>query len=191
MTSITCAELARRLGRSRQAILKLAKAGRIPRNPDGTFDEMAVREAYAANVDPSRRLALPGAPPLPRPKPVPVASLEDARSAVSLVERVLAEEGRVLDGPPTYDDVKTAEMILRARERAQSLAILEGELIPKAPLLRQVEEAFSTIRKEVQSIPSRYGAQIAAECRCDVRRLDAALSAAIRDFLCELSGSVR
>jgi hypothetical protein len=187
---ITLSELARRLGRSKQAIQQLADKGIIPRNADGSFDEMVARSAYLADTAPNQRkplkppadnsLALTNAPEV-------VETLEEARDAVSLIRRVLAEEGRGMDGAPSYDDVRTAETILKARERAQAIAVGERELIRKAPVMKHIEEAFANFRKELQAMPARYGAQIAAEAGCDVGKLDAALSKVIREQLDSLS----
>lgn len=197
MTSIaTVAELARKLGRSKQVIHVLVKNGAIPRNSDGTFDEAVARAAYLRNVEPKRQQPLIAPDPdvaaamerLPADeRPV---TIEDARDALSLIRRVLAEEGRGMAGAPTFDDVRTAETILKARERAQAIAIADGEHIRRAPAFRQVEEAFAGFRKELQAFPARYGAQIAARLGCDVGDLDAELSAAIREFLATLSAPV-
>lgn len=187
---LSLSELARRLGRSKQAIQQLADKGIIPRFPDGTFDEMAARAAYLKNASPNQRKPLkPAADNTEALTQMPptVETLDDAKDAVSLIRRVLAEEGRGMDGPPSYDDVRTAETILKARERAQAIAVNEQELIRKAPVLRHVEEAFAAYRKELQSLPARYGAQIAAEAGCDVGALDVALSKVIREHLDGLS----
>lgn len=191
--TISLAELARRLGRSKPTVLELARKGIIPRNDDGSFDEVAARAAYLANADPKQRKPL--APMADNTEaltsaPATVDTLDEARDALSLIRRVLAEEGRGMAGAPTYDDVRTAETILKARERAQAIAIADGEYIRKAPTFRQVEEGFAAIRKELQALPARYGAQIAAECGCDVGILDAALSKVIREFLDTLSAPV-
>jgi hypothetical protein len=179
---ITLSELARRLGRSKPTILQLARKGIIPRNEDGTFDEAAVRTAYAQNTAPNQRRPLAG-----DEAGEVVRTIEDAQDAVSLIRRVLAEEGRGMDGAPSYDDVRTAETILKARERAQAIAVGERELIRKAPVMKHIEESFANFRKELQAMPARYGAQIAAEAGCDVGKLDAALSGVIREYLDNLS----
>lgn len=191
---LTLVELAKRLGRSKQAIHQLVKKGVIPKGQDGKFDEAEARKAYAKNASPSQRKPL---------KPAvkddgqdlteavaPIATLDEAREAVSLIRRVLREEGRELDGPLSYDDVRTAETILKSRKHAQEIAVAEHELIRKAPVMRHVEEAFAGFRKELQALPARFGAQIAAEVGCDVAAVDAALSKVIRDFLESLSAPV-
>lgn len=183
---ITLAEFARRMGVSKQAVHKMVKSGFIPRREDGLLDEDEARSAYIRNVDPMRRKAGKG-DEAELPEVTAVKTLDDAAEAISLIRRVLAEEGRGMDGPPSYDDVRTAETILKARERAQAIALNEEELIRKLPVMRHVEEAFAAYRKELQSLPARYGAQIAAEAGCDVAALDLALSKVIREHLDGLS----
>jgi len=188
--NITLTELARRLGRSKPTVLGLVKSGVIPRNADGSFDEAAVRAAYLRNSDPSKTrkpLLGPGSHDNAPDAPATVRTIEDAQDAVSLIRRVLAEEGRGMDGAPSYDDVRTAETILKARERAQAIAVGERELIRKAPVMKHIEESFANFRKELQAMPARYGAQIAAEAGCDVGKLDAALSKIIKEQLDSLS----
>lgn len=195
--SISLSELARRLGRSKPTIHQLAKRGIIPRNADGSFNEAAARKAYLRNAAPNQRKPLSGVSPASEDltkaedltSPL-VATIEDAREAVSLIRRVLREEGRELDGPLSYDDIRSAETILKARKHAQEIATAEQQLIRKAPVLRHVEEAFSGFRKELQALPARFGAQIAAEAGCEAAVIDAALSKVIREFLESLSAPV-
>lgn len=190
---LTAADLAKRLGRTKQAIHQLVKKGVIPKGEDGKFDEAEARRAYGRNTAPHQRKPL---------KPAvadgqdltdgagTVATIDEAREAVSLIRRVLREEGRELDGPLSYEDIRSAETILKARKHAQEIAVAEGELIRKAPVMRHVEEAFANFRKELQAVPARFGAQIAAECGCDVAIMDVALSKVIREFLESLSAPV-
>ena len=51
---IGLSELARRLGRAKSGLHKLASLGQIPRNTDGSFDQVAVEKALG-NLDPARR----------------------------------------------------------------------------------------------------------------------------------------
>ncbi|MFZ1057694.1 MAG: hypothetical protein WAP47_00740 [Candidatus Rokuibacteriota bacterium] len=189
---ISLRELARRLGRSAPTLGELAKKGKIPRNADGTYNEEAVRAAYVRNSDPAQRKALKRkvGEAVPEAVPPPIVTLDEAREAVSLIRRVLSEEGRELDGPLSYDDIRSAETILKARKHAQEIAVAETELIRKVPVMRHVEEAFANYRKELQALPARFGAQIAAEVGCDVAAIDAALSNVIRAHLESLSAPV-
>lgn len=187
---ISLRELARRLGRSAPTLGELAKRGSIPRNPDGTFDEGAVREAYERKVAPYQRKPLKGAGESTARPTADLAELDIAAPDEALIRRVLREEGRPTTGELSLDDIRSAETILKARKHAQDIAVAEGELIRKAPVMRHVEEAFANFRKELQAVPARFGAQIAAECGCDVAIMDVALSKVIREFLESLSAPV-
>lgn len=189
---LTLVELAKRLGRTKQAIHQLVKKGVIPKGEDGKFDEAEARRAYLRNASPHQRKPLK--PPVKdggqELTPDPISTLDEAREAVSLIRRVLREEGRETEATLSYDDIRSAETILKARKHAQEIAVAETELIRKAPVMRHVEEAFANFRKELQAVPARFGAQIAAECGCEVAVMDVALSKMIRDFLESLSAPV-
>lgn len=185
--SLTVSELSRRLGRSRAAILKLARKGRIPRNADGTFDEAAVRLAYARNVDPAWRSALrkatseaavrgvaaPGAP----------ASSPDSPAPTALIARVLAEEGFTLEGPLTGEDARMAEAILRCRKLALELATAEREFLPREPVERHVANAYAALCREVEAFPARYAGQIAAAVGRDVAAVQTAISRTMAELV--------
>ena len=49
-------------------------------------------------------------------QPDTITTKEQARAAISLVQSVLAEEGRKVDGAITFDDARTANEILKARK---------------------------------------------------------------------------
>lgn len=189
---ISLGELARRIGRDKGALSRAAKEGRIPRNDDGTYDEMAVRAAIEKSFNPARDKPL-----LPVDGVADVAdndevtTQEQAVAAVTLVRRVLEEEGRkVGDGGVTFDDARTAETILKAREKAQSIAKEAGELLPCDEVIRHVASAFSNYKKALLELPSRIGAQMAAELGCDVGELDRALTKALHDHLNSLAAPV-
>jgi len=93
---ISLGDLARRIGRDKGALSRAAKESRIPRNDDGTYDEMAVRAAIEKAFNPARDKPL-----LPVADVAEVAEVDDqvtteekAVAAVTLVRRVLEEEGR-------------------------------------------------------------------------------------------------
>lgn len=190
---ISLGELSRRIGRDKGALSRSAKNGRIPRHPDGTFDEMAVRAAIEKNYNPARDTPL-----------LPVAGVDNlaiqgevvetkaqAKDAITLVKQVLQEEGRVIgDQGLSFDDARTAETILKAREKAQAIAIAEGKLLPRDEVIRHVSEAFSNYRKALLDLPSRKGAQMAAELNCDVGKLDLVLTRVIDEYLNELAAPV-
>jgi hypothetical protein len=60
MNGISLSELARRIGRDKGQLSRMAKAGRIPRQPDGSFDEAVVRQVLKRTLDPARSKPLAG-----------------------------------------------------------------------------------------------------------------------------------
>ena len=54
-------ELARQLGVSETAVRRAEKAGRIRREPDGSWDLAKVKAAWAGNTDPAQQRAGPSA----------------------------------------------------------------------------------------------------------------------------------
>ncbi|PZF76415.1 hypothetical protein DK847_14670 [Aestuariivirga litoralis] len=100
---------------------------------------------------------------------------------------MLADEGRRLEGVISHDDARTAEAILRCRKLAQEIAATEREYIAKAPVQRHIETAFNALCAETQALPARYGAQMAAEIRCDRSMLEEVLGKVIDDFIAGLS----
>ena len=62
-------ELARQLGVSETAVRRAEKAGRIGREPDGSWDLAKVKAAWAGNTDPAQQ----------RPSPAPGRSRRRAR----------------------------------------------------------------------------------------------------------------
>lgn len=189
---ISLGDLSRRIGRDKGALSRAAKEGRIPRNDDGSYDEMAVRAAIEKSFNPARdKPLLPIGGVADVADNGEVTTEEEAVAAVTLVRRVLEEEGRkVGDGGVTFDDARTAETILKAREKAQSIAKEAGELLPCDEVIRHVASAFSNYKKSLQELPSRIGAQMASELDCNVGDLDRVLTRVIHEHLNSLSAPV-
>lgn len=177
------------LGISEAAVRKALTQGRITALPDGTLDPETAREAWAKSSDPARTkvrtvrtVRTDGA--------VPPIDEDTAREAVALIKRVLMEEGGAETKGLDFDQARTAETILKARERDIRIAKLRKELVPLEDVRKHVNRAFTGYRQAVQGIPARFGAQMAAEVACDVGLLDAALNKVIAMVLDELSSPV-
>ncbi len=178
------------VGVSDTAVRKAVKAGRIEVLPDGTIDPDAGKLQWSRTTDPARtkvrisvRTKLPGSPPS-------VVTEDDARAAVSLVRRILKEEGADSSGMISFEMARTAETILKSHERELKMAQRRKELVPLAAVRSHVEKAFIGLRQAIQRLPSRHVASIAAEIGCDPSLLDAALSKAITAELNVLSSPV-
>jgi hypothetical protein len=170
---------------------RLAKKGLIPRHPDGSYDQAAVRQAMDANLDPVRRKVLQrGVARNTVDQSTPVRTLDDAKAAISMIVRVLQEEGIATEGDVDFAKARTAEMILKARERDLKIAERKKQLVPLANVKQHIDKAFIGYRQAMQRLPSRHASQIAAELQSDPARLDVLLTKAINDTLTELSAPV-
>lgn len=177
---ISLGELSRRLGRDKGGLSRLAKKGRIPRNTDGTFDENAVRAAMKATIDPARAKPLidgvDGSSTINTP--------EQAREAIALIAQILSEEGQT--GLSGFDAARTAETILKVRERDLNLAKKRGELVDSR---RAAELIFAKARSERDvwlQWPARVGALMAAELKLDPHQMETVLDAYVRQHLAEI-----
>jgi hypothetical protein len=181
---LTLGELSRRLGRDKGGLSRLAKKGRIPRNTDGTFDENAVRAAMKATIDPARAKPLidgvddvDGSSTINTP--------EQAREAIALIAQILNEEGQ--EGLSGFNAARTAETILKVRERDLNLAKKRGELVDSR---RAAELIFAKARSERDvwlQWPARVGALMAAELKLDPHQMETVLDAYVRQHLAEIT----
>jgi hypothetical protein len=127
--------LARLLGVTEGAVRQALRSNRISRLPGGLIDPMAAREAWSASTDPVRtkvrsssKVRTRGTQPTAE-----VRTEADAREAISLIVRILAEEGMRDDGKGVdFGKVRTAELILKARQRDLDQAEQEGKLVDRA-----------------------------------------------------------
>jgi len=110
-------ELARRLGVSETAVRRAAKAGRIQRERDGSWDLAKVQAAWSDNTDPAQQRSEPSAGNGGRRavqssmRPVPEAAL-------GAVRETLREHGEpVSAGGMTFMQARTANEVLKAQER--------------------------------------------------------------------------
>lgn len=183
---VSMGALAKALDRSARYLRQLRKRGKFSTLPDGTYDVEQVRQDLKKNIDPlksSREEITEASDDI-------IADENDAREAVSMIARVLKSEGRKVSGALTFNDVRTAEIILKARERDLTIQKMQGLLVPKRAILKHVEEAFANYRKELQALPARYGAEMAAELGVKVSALDKELTRIIHEHLNDLSGPV-
>jgi hypothetical protein len=184
-------QLARLLGVSDTAVRKAEKAGRIKVGADGLFDPVEARRAWGASTDPTRtRVRAPANHSAHLPAVAAIRTEQDAVDAITLIRRVLSEEGADSAGTIDFGMARTAETILKARERELKMAERRKQLVPMAKVTEHVAKAFIGFRQSVQRLPSRHVAAIAAEVGCDPGRLDAALSKAIASELDVLSTPV-
>ena len=116
-----------------------------------------------------------------------VRTVDDAAQAVALIAQVLREEGVEADGPVDYNAARTAETILKARERHLKILQRRRELVPLALQQKHTGDAIVALRQIWQRMPSRHGAAMAAELGVSAAELDRVLTRAIAADLDEMS----
>jgi hypothetical protein len=180
-------ELARQIGVSETAVRRAEKAGRIKREPDGSWDPARVKAAWADNTDPAQqRPARSGRPAVKRRslKPVPEAALGAVRDT-------LREHGEPIAAGPgqamTFMQARTADEVLKAQERRLRLQQMKGEIVDRAKAVAQVFRLARDERDAWVNWPARVAAIIAAELEVDPHRLHTVLERQVRDHLAELA----
>jgi DNA primase len=178
-------ELARQLGVSETAVRRAEKAGRIKREPDGSWDPARVKTAWASNTDEAQQRPKPGAGKRSgkpaRMKPVPEAALGAVRDT-------LREHGEpVSAGGMTFMQARTANEVLKAQERRLRLQQMKGELVDRAKAVAQVFRLARDERDAWVNWPARVAAMIAAELEVDAHKLHTCLERHVRGHLAELA----
>lgn len=180
-------QFAKQAGVSEMAVRKAIKAGRITLLPNGTIDAVAAMEQWERGTDPARTKVRTDKRPA---RSAAVRTEQDAADAITLIRRVLSEEGADSTGKIDFGMARIAETILKARERELKMAQRRKELVSLDRVREHVSKAFIGFRQAVQRLPSRHVAAIAAELGCDAGALEAALSKAIAAELDDLSTPV-
>jgi hypothetical protein len=170
-------------GLDEKSIRKALAAGRIRALPDGKIDPIATRAAWASSTDPARSKVR-------IPDPPRVRTLDDAEEAVTLIRRVLIEEGAEVGGVVDFGLARTAETILKARELDLRIRERQRGLVPLDRVRRHVEKAFGGFCQAMQRLPSRHAAAMAAEIGCSQFELERALTAVFSAELDELAPPV-
>jgi hypothetical protein len=161
---------------SETAVRRAEKAGRIRREPEGSWDVAKVQAAWSSNTDRAQQRRQHGAM-----KPVPEA-------AVGAVRETLRESGEpVSAGGMTFMQARTANEVLKAQERRVRLQRMKGELVDRAKAVAQVFKLARDERDAWVNWPTRVAAMMAAEVEVDTHKLHTALERHVRDHLAELA----
>jgi hypothetical protein len=136
---------------SETAVRRAEKAGRIRREPDGSWDLAKVQAAWSSNTDRAQQRRQHGAM-----KPVPEA-------AVGAVRETLRESGEpVSAGGMTFMQARTANEVLKAQERRVRLQRMKGELVDRAKAVAQVFKLARDERDAWVNWPARAASAISA-----------------------------
>lgn len=175
-------ELARILGVSEGAVRKAIKAKRISVLPGGRLDPLAAREGWGASTDPVRTKVhtTPSVRTGGTQRAAEVSTEAEARQAISLVARVLAEEDVEASGPVDFVKAWTAELTLKARQRSLDQAKEEGSLVNRAAAEAAFLAEARAIRDAWIAWPARIAVELADELGIEARRLTTALDREVR-----------
>jgi hypothetical protein len=177
-------ELARQLGVSETAVRRAEKAGRIARDPDGSWDPAKVKAAWSDNTDQAQQRPAQSGGRTGKHralKPVPEAALGAVRDT-------LRENGEsVSAGGMTFIQARTANEVLKAQERRVRLQRMKGELVDRAKAVAQVFRLAREERDAWVNWPARVAAMMAAELEVDAHKLHTVLERHVRDHLAELA----
>lgn len=180
-TGMNQLQYATHAGISRGAVQKAIKTNRIVFHQDGSIDAAASDKKRAAETDPSQQRGRQA--PENRVAPVPA-------DAVGAVNEALSDAGLQPPSDPgltTFVQARTANEILKAKERKVRLAKLSGSLVDAN---RAAALVFALGRQERDSWlnwPARVAAQMAAELGVDGRAMMLLLDTYVRRHLDELS----
>lgn len=199
MSRLSLRATGREVGCDHSHLARLVKAGRLRRGDDGLVDveearaalagsDPAMRRKHRAQVEPTLVTRSAGSPRAHRSEsPQPVTTPDDARAAVRLIEQVLADEGVASTGPVDFPAARLAETILKARDRSLRIAERKKALVPIAAVKSHISAAFVALRRQIQQMPARHVAEMAAKLGCDAGALHAELDRMIHGTLDEMS----
>ena len=173
---------------------RMVKEKRLLRGDDGLVDLDEVR-ALLATSDPAQRRkpVTPAGHSLVTPKqrsPALVTTPADARAAIALVARVLAEEGIASDGPPDLQMARLCEVILKSRDRSLRIDERKKTLVSLSAVRAHISTAFTNFRRAVQRMPSRYVPEMAARLGVEPADLQTELDKMIAATLDEMSAPI-
>jgi hypothetical protein len=201
MATTSNRELARQIGLSETAVRRAEKAGRITREPDGSWDPAKVKAAWSDNTDQAQQRPAPGAKQR-SPKPARAALKPVPEAAVGAVRDTLREHGEPVAAGPgamTFMQARTANEVLKAQERRLRLQQMKGELVDRARAVAQVFRLAREERDAWVNWPARVTAMMAAELsasgsdaaggavQVDQHQLHTVLERHVREHLDELA----
>jgi hypothetical protein len=166
---------ARHRGVSHVAVLKAAKTGRIPLEPDGTIDARKADTAWSVSTEPARG----------KPRPAPLKPVAEA--AVGSVRETLKEEGLPVGGSLTFVQARTAHEIAKAHLARLRLQRMKGELVDRARASALVFRLAREERDTWVNWPARVAALMASELGVEAHRMQKILEAHVRAHLAELA----
>lgn len=170
---------ARSRGVSHVAVLKAAKAGRVPLEADGSIDPAKADAAWERSTDPGKAKGAA--------RPTPEALKPVAEAAVGSVRETLKEQGLPAGGNVTFVQARTAHEIAKAHLARLRLQRMKGELVDRA---RATALVFRLAREERDAWitwPVRVAALMAAELGVDAHSMQKTLETHVRAHLADMA----
>lgn len=168
---------ARQRGVSHVAVLRAAKAGRIPTEPDGTIDPAKADAAWERSTEPGRAES----------QPERKARRPISEAAVGSVRETLKEQGLPASSSVTFVQARTAHEIAKAHLARLRLQRLRGELVERAQATALVFRLAREERDAWSNWPARIAALMAAELGSEPHALQSLLESHVRAHLAELA----
>ena len=147
------AELARRLGVSRQAVSDLVRRGILTPDANGRIDEAAARAAILSSVHPTSKTVQAAQSSAPAPIDPVAAAPAPAPAAAPPPEAAATN----------YHVAKTMREAAEAHIARLKLAEMRGELIRTDAVRAVMSNIFATTREAVLQMPARLAPLLAAE----------------------------
>jgi hypothetical protein len=171
---------ARRRGVSHVAVLRAAKAGRIPLEADGTIDPAKADAAWTRSTDPGKGKGKAGsAGAAEKLRPVSDAALGSVRET-------LKEQGLPAGGV-TFVQARTAHEFAKAHLARLRLQRLKGELVDRARATALVFRLAREERDAWVNWPARVAALMASEVGVEAHTMQKILETHVRAHLAELA----
>lgn len=158
--SISVRAFAREVGKSHVWILKMLKAGRLPRNEDGTLPLKKALEVYNTLQDEAKEKGKSTTPDIPNRDPSDAVSINAAMSKAKLAEK-------------TY----------QARLRELEYKLKSGELLEKVKVAEEAQQLAGRIKNKLLAIPPRISVMCEGRIARDIEEI---VTDAINDALREL-----
>lgn len=180
-TGMNQMQYAAHAGISRGAVQKAIKTNRIVLHQDGSINAAASDKRRAEQTDPAQQRGRQS--PENKIAPVPADAIDAVNEALGGAGLQPASD----PGLTTFVQARTANEILKAKERKVRLAKLSGSLVDAH---RASALVFALGRQERDSWlnwPARVAAQMAAELGVDGREMMLLLDTYVRRHLDELS----
>jgi hypothetical protein len=166
-------------GVSHVAVLKAAKTGRIPLEPDGTVDPAKADAAWQRSTDPGRAK---GKPKASAEKLHPVGE-----AALGSVRETLKEQGLPASGSVTFVQARTAREIATAHLTRLRVQKMKGELVERHRATALVFRLAREERDAWTNWPARVAALMAAELGVEPHPMQRVLETQVRAHLAELA----